>query len=407
MKRWLIYGTLGCLTLVLLLSLSGQMRRSAAAEHTLREATLLALSEATEETQSMLLALDKLRITTGGGQATLTRQIWQHADRARHALAALPDEQGRLTPVLTWLGRIASLAEDDLSALAEGEHADPQDLTATRANLALLHTELDLARQEYLLGGLSAMPETALTDAPTAAEIVTYKGLPATEIGSGMALQLAKEFVGPERVLSVAAAPDTSGALPAYGVTVQTADVQLNLEVTSRGGKVLLMVPETADFHAVKTVDECKAAALSFLQNRGFAAMEATYAQVYDGLCVLTCVHVQEGVLVWPDRVLVQVRMDTAEVVGIEARSYWKNHTPRKIAAPLLTAEEARAALSPHVVETAARLCLLPSDGQERLCWQFTGTWMDDTYVTYVDAITGRELLLEKVMQTDVGSVAA
>ena len=167
------------------------------------------------------------------------------------------------------------------------------------------------------------------------------------------------------------------------------------------------MAPETASFAMTKSPEQCSAAALVFLKSRGFAEMEVPYYQVYDGLCVLTCVYVQNGVLVWPDRVLVQVRMDTAEVVGIEARSYWRNHIPRKLQTPLLTESEARAALSGSVEVTSARLCLLPTDGQERLCWQFSLAQGDETYISYVDAMTGNELLLEKVMQLEFGSVAA
>lgn len=409
MKKWLLIIALSMLVLALLISLSVQMRRAAAAEHNLHEATLLALSEATEETQSLALAMDKLRVAAPGGQgAAYTREIAQHADRARHALASLANDQAQLTPVLAWLARMTTLAEEDLDLLMAGERADHADLLALQPQLRLLHAELDLARQELLAGRPSAQaPESMLTAPPSASELVAYRGLPSTLIGSGQALQIAKDFVGTDRVTAVAHAPDVTGALPTFGVTVQTQDVQLNLEVTSRGGKVLLMVPETAGFPQRKTAEECRDAARAFLHERGFASMEATYHQVYDGLCVMTFVHVQEGVLIWPDRVVVQVRMDTGEVVGVEARNYWKNHTPRRIAAPLLTEAEARSALNPQAQVHTARLCLLPSGGQERLCWQFTLMQGGESYVSCIDAITGAELHLEKVVQLETGTIAA
>ena len=54
-----------------------------------------------------------------------------------------------------------------------------------------------------------------------------------------------------------------------------------------------------------------------------------------------------------------------------------------------------------------ARLCLLPTGTQERLCWQFTISQGDGTYISYIDAMTGEELLLEKIMQLEFGQVAA
>lgn len=407
----------GVAAAVVVLSLAAvivtQVHRAQAAEHTLAETTLAALSDAAEETQALALAMDKLGIAASTAQsASLLHEAVLSADRARHSLASLPAEPAVLAPVLSYLSRLSDTAGALLTRMGSGlpvTGGEIADLSAEMANLRLLHAELDLARASLLEGEsiASALPSTAVTASPDAAELATYRALPSEEIGSGMALQLAKAFVGLERVVSVAPAPDVSGALPTFGVTIQTADVQLNLEITRRGGKVLLMSPETAGFAMTKSVEECQQAASEFLASRGFASMTPTYYQIYDGLCVMTFVHMQQSALVWSDRVVAQVRMDTAEVVGIEARSYWKNHIPRQIGTPLLTQSEARAGLSAQVEVLSARLAVLPVGAQERLCWQFTVTHNDDTYISFIDAITGREVLLEKVMQLEYGSMPA
>ena len=413
MKRTLAYLFAAVLGMTLLISLNAAQRRSAAAELMLTENTKAAVSEAAAELETLTLSLEKLLLTTSPRQqAKLLSQIVLAADRSQLSLAALPDREGQQGAVLAYLSRLTALSQSCLADLAEGGGLPGDahtELTALREGLLLLRAEMTLASREALIGSeiADAMPASQVTKSPTAQELTAYKALPSNEIGSGEAMQLAKEFVGTEKVLSVAHAPDTSGALPAYGVTVQTADVLLNLEITRRGGKVLLMAPETASFAMLKTPEQCAASALAFLKSRGFAEMEAPYYQVYDGLCVVTCVYVQSGVLVWPDRVLVQVRMDTAEVVGIEARSYWRNHIPRRLQSPLLTQTEARASLSPGAAVKSSRLCLLPVQNQERLCWQFTLTFGEESYISYIDAMTGEELHLEKIMQLEFGQVAA
>lgn len=413
MKQVITYILLGVLGVTLLIALNASQRRTAAAELALTEETLAAVAEASAELESLTLSMEKLLVTTSLRQtAKLLSQITLSADRVQTSLAALPDEQGQQAAVLAYLSRLAHRSQTYLADMAEGDVLTDdarKELSDMLSGLHLLQAELTLARADVLTGMdvSDALPKSEVTAPPSALELVSYKALPSAEISSGEAMQIAKEFVGTERVLSVAHAPDTSGALPAFGVTVQTEDVQLNVEVTRRGGKILLMAPETASFEMRKSPEECSTAALTFLQSRGFSEMEVPWYQVYDGLCVLTCVYVQNGVLIWPDRVLVQVRMDTAEVVGIEARSYWRNHIPRKLQSPLLTEAEARDSLSPNAAVDSARLCLLPSNGQERLCWQFTLTQADESYISYIDAMTGEELLLEKIMQLESGSVAA
>ena len=412
MKRAFTYLLLSLFGMILLISVNVSQRRTAAAELALTEELHAAVAEASAELETLTLSLDKLLVTTSLRQsARLLSQLVLSSDRVQSSLASLPDERGQQSAVLAYLSRLSHLCQTCLADLAEGGdiademHADLSDMLS---GLRLLQSELAFARQDVLSGEeIADLPDTELTSPPTALELVAYKALPSREIGSGEAMQLARAFVGEDRVLSIAHAPDTAGALPAFGLTVQTGDLQLNLEVTRRGGKVLLMSPETASFPMTKTPEQCAASALAFLKSRGFAEMETTYYQVYDGLCVLTCVYVQSGVLVWPDRVMVQVRMDTAEVVGIEARSYWQNHTPRKLQSPLLTEPEARASLPGHVSVEKARLCLIPCEGQERLCWQFTMSWEDETYISYIDAMNGSELLLEKVMQLEFGQVTA
>ena len=412
MKRTFLIITLGCGALILLLALNASQRRTAAAELALTEETLAAVAQTASELETLTLSLDKLRVTTSLRQtAALLHQCALSADRVQQALAELPDAQNQRSTILAYLSRLSALTRSCLADLAESaEMAEDSrvSLIGMAGGLRLLLAEMALAQQDLLQGTkIAALPATDLSAPPTAQELANYKALPSKEISAGEAMQIAKEFVGLQRVTSVAHAPDTSGALPAYGVTVQTPDVQLNLEVTRRGGKVLLMVPETASLSNLKSVEECTAAALEFLKSRGFAAMETPYYQVYDGLCVLTCVYVQNGVLVWPDRVLVQVRMDTAEVVGLEARSYWQNHIPRRMQSPLLTEAEARSAISSEVTVENARLCILPYSGQERLCWQFTVRQEDEQYIVFIDAMNGSELLLEKLMQLEQGQVPA
>ncbi len=413
MKKTILTTLIAVLLVVLLIALNSQMRRAAAAELALTEETLSAVAEASAELAKLTLNLEKLLVSASAEQAAaFLTDISLGADRVQRCISDLPDMQGERAAILSFLSGVSTRAGARLTRLASGDTLHTGDQAALQNDLnslRMLQAELSLAQQGLQSGEKlgDALPATEVTAAPSAKELAEYRALPKEEVGSGKALQIAKEFVGVERVTSVSHAPDTTGALPAFGVTVQTRDVQLNLEVTRQGGRVLLMVPETAAFPAVKSVDECRAAALAFLAARGFPSMEPMYYQVYDGLCVLTCVWVEQGVIIWPDRVTVQVRMDTAEVVGIEARSFWKNHTPRRLSAPLLTEEEARAALSAHVSVESARLCLLPHERQERLCWQFTLRYEGDTYLSCIDAVTGQELLLEKVMQLDAGSIPA
>ena len=131
------------------------------------------------------------------------------------------------------------------------------------------------------------------------------------------------------------------------------------------------------------------------------------HRQLYDGLCVVSFAPVQEDVLLYPDLLTVQVRMDTLQVVGLEARSYWTNHVRRELSEPALSADEAAALLSDQAQRQGHRLCLIPEGGGETLCWQFTVTRGGETYFIYLYAQDGREVAIRKVIPLENGSTAA
>ena len=53
-------------------------------------------------------------------------------------------------------------------------------------------------------------------------------------------------------------------------------------------------------------------------------------------------------------------------------------------------------------VETS-RLCLIPVDGEEVLCYEFYGTFDNSDYYIYVDAATGNEVEMFTVIGTAQG----
>ena len=226
-------------------------------------------------------------------------------------------------------------------------------------------------------------------------------GMP--EISRAEAEKIARDFVGADRVIQVSQGADMGGDIPCYGVTLQLKDVTLEAAVTRQGGKILWLTPDTADFPAEKTLAECRENAIQFLNARGYENMQPTYFQIYQGLAVLSFAATQGDALLYPDLVKVQLRLDNAQVVGLESRNYWQNHTARGILQPALSVQEAKALINPQLQIEKTQLCLIPSDTGERLCYEFQGEFNGDTYLLYIDAQTGEEADLLKLVESAAG----
>ena len=201
---------------------------------------------------------------------------------------------------------------------------------------------------------------------------------------------------------------ESGGAIPAYGVTVMTNDLQLNVDVTAQGGRILWMMPETAAFTQNLTLQQCIDAAADFLRRRGFGDATAVTQQIYaDGLCVITFAPLDGNIALYPDILRLQVRMDTGDIVGFEAHEYWQNHTDRSLPAPTLTETSARALLPDRLDANKGQLCLIPRGSTERLCWEYAVTYNHAEYRLYLDAFTGAELEIVKLVPLDGGITSA
>ena len=67
---------------------------------------------------------------------------------------------------------------------------------------------------------------------------------------------------------------------------------------------------------------------------------------------------------------------------------------------------QAEAAVSERLRVSGARLCVIPLNGKESLCWQFTGVYNGQTYYVYIDARTGRQRDIQRLVVSAEGPKA-
>ncbi len=223
------------------------------------------------------------------------------------------------------------------------------------------------------------------------------------EISRQEAEEIAKNFVGKNRIIGAVQGNDTNGFLGTYGVTIRTQDVTLEVHVTKKGGRVLFMSPDGAGFEKVYTIETCRDSAQNFLTSQGFPNMHPTYFQSYDGLFTINFAPKQGNCLLYPDLIKVQVRMDNAEIIGFESKNYLMNHTARSSLVPTLSEEEAKEKLSPLLKISKIQLTLIPKNKAEILAYECTGSYKDSTYLVYIDAKNGEQKDILKLIEDSNG----
>ena len=195
----------------------------------------------------------------------------------------------------------------------------------------------------------------------------------------------------------------TAESLTCYNVTMQTKDGEMSAQLSKQGGKVV-------EFNSYKdcndknfSVERCVDIAQDFLKALGFKNMKAVWTSENGTTCNLNFAYEQNGVVIYPDMVKVKVCEERGIVTGMEGLAYVLNHTQRELDSAKISKSDAKAVLNGGFEAEGSRLCLIPVDGGEVLCYEFYGTYGGNDYYIYVDAATGNEVEVFTVIGTAQG----
>lgn len=441
-KFALVCGALGACLAVALGAAVGVWREYREVRNVLEESYHQRLYETQEHLQAIGLKLAKASVAAEEKTlAELFSGVSRQAESALSGLSALPLSHAAMSDTMKFCNQLSEYADSLLMELTESgtlsqEHA--QRLPMLRGQCRQLLTQLQMAQETMVQESLrlaasgsvfyeeasqeerplervaepdkgmeypSMIYDGAFSDARRSGK---PKALGEETVTAAQAVELAKAYVGEERVRLAEEGPESGGALPGWGVVLTLQDeTRLNCVVTKQGGQLLWMTPEHASFEQLLSVEECVGRGKTFLALRGYGEMEANHYQVYDGLAVVNFVAVQDGALLYPDLVKVQLRMDTGEVVGMEANNYLMNHVRRENLQPTLEAEQIRQRLGERLEPGGERLCVIPYRDGERLCYEVSGTEGDQNFRVYLDANTGEELEILLMLQTPEGLLSA
>ncbi len=375
-----------------------------------------ALGDLNDCISSMQVTLEKsLYANTPTQQNGLAARVMREASLAKGALAVLPvsdDSLYEASRFITQAGDFAMTLSRRISAGGTITDEEYESLRQLGEYAARLQETLRSADPDFTSGSTDSFKDTAeeFADYPT----LIYDGpfsdhiaqkQPAflegeDELPQGNAQKNAADFLGVS-ASELAHEGDTAGNLATYNFTRDTQ----RITVTRLGGHVAALIDSREIGEETLSVDEAKAAAAAFLESHGLTGMKESYYEVSDGVCTINYAFAQDGVICYPDLIKVSVALDNGGIVEYNASGFLMNHTDRELAAAALTADEARASVSPHLSPDEGRLALIPTAGlNEVLTYEFACTGENgEEILVYINAETGMEEQILILIKTDSG----
>ncbi|KNF09775.1 sporulation protein YpeB [Gottschalkia purinilytica] len=286
-----------------------------------------------------------------------------------------------------------------------------EDKQMRKANKDMLNTQLVKLEEE-----MTKYPEL-IYDGPFSdqARKIKPKALGDKNVTLEEAKKIVKDFLGAKKVRKITQFEagknlDSEATIPSYtfSVTPENADKEkaIYISVSKKGGSVVWMAnPRTVGKHKL-TMGEAQEKARLFLEEKGFKNMEPNYSLRNDGIAVFNYAYTENNVTVYPDLVKVKVALDNGEIVGIDSTLYLQQHHQRQISEPQISEEEARSRVKQDYNITSTRLAIIPKGiNQEVLCYEFRGKYKNEDFIVYINALTGKEEQILRLIIDENGTL--
>lgn len=325
-------------------------------------------------------------------------------DEQRKALTDLQKNSAKFN------GELAKLHEGMMeSNFLLGAPSNRQSKKVQQANEKVFQTSLVSVDKQ-----MAKSPEL-IYDGPFSDQMVNRKpvGLGDKKTSLEEAKKIAQEFFGKERVIEIEVFEEGEHAnevkIPAHTLHIypenQQKDLAVYMGISKKGGNVLWMVNPRPVSKANLSIKNAEEKALKYLKDKGFDNMEPNYSLKYDGTILFNFAYKQNDVTIYTDLIKVKVALDTGEIVGFDASTYYMNHQDRNIGSPHINEAEARAKVKVNFDINSIRLALIPKGKNEILCYEFKGKYQDADFIIYINALDGREEQILQIIKDENGTL--
>ncbi len=230
------------------------------------------------------------------------------------------------------------------------------------------------------------------------------KGLPTTEVNSEDAINKVKSWFPDFEVKMTGTSK--GGDFDTFNFSLTNGEEEFYAQVSIRGGILLQLNSAYEPGKSQKTEDECRSIAQNFAKNLGFSELKAVWSATSQGFAYVNLTPVVNNVVIYPDLIKAKIALDTGQIVGWEAKSWAYNHVTRTDLTAQISADNAQKAISSDMDIRTTQLCIMPNEYVgETLCYEFMCVQDGATYYIYVDAKSGKQVNLLKVIETDDGNL--
>ncbi|MTI59727.1 MAG: germination protein YpeB [Firmicutes bacterium] len=408
-----------------------------------------AFYELVEHVEQLQVLLGKSLVSTSERQnIMLLTDVWSHANTAQAELNKLPLAAQTVYQTAKFLSQTgdychaAARQNAEGKALTDGNRKQLEQLRQQAIKVAdNLHNvenqvfagnvnwvELVKSAKNSLDNGDNKLPDNvndsldSITDEMDNMPVLIYDGpfsdhivnrkpqdLKGEEISRDDARQRAAKVVNISDEESISQGTTINSKIPSYNFQIDAGDEgTYSIDISKKGGHLVTMLNNREVDKSSISQSEAVDKAGDFLAINNYPNMESTYSEIKDNIAYISFAYKEKGIIIYPDIINVQVALDNGQILAVEALSYLMSHHSRDLEEAEIGENDARERASKTLEQIEnIRLALIPQASlKETLTYEVRGTIGGETYLIYVNAQTGEEEQILKVIMGEKGTFA-
>ena len=394
-----------------------------ASKNAMTDSYRAAVYEFSEHVEGMSADLSKVRVADGRELQLLLTDVLVHGELAERSLEGMPCDGENAAALSAFFNRCSGFSRRMLRKLAAGGSLTEEEERAAdylyetcerlrERTPALIEGAENCVADELLAAGgafdgqFAALRES-VGELPAGLSGVFGGAAPAPaegeDIGERAAAERAQAYFAEYEPENMRVTGKTEGRLPCYAVEFEASGVQYAAQIAADGRLAFFDCPGGGTARNYGGEDAVRIAR-RFLERCGYEGLCCVWVSESGAEACVEFAAEQGGAVLYADRILVKVCEDRGCVTGAEARAYLENHRAREIGEAHLSAESVERAAAARMDEvTIVRPALLPSCGEEVLCWEVRGSAGGREYIAFVNAENGSEEAVYVVVGTGRG----
>lgn len=403
--------------------------------------------ELVEQVEELQVLLGKSLVSTSPKQnILLLTDVWSHANTAQAELNKLPLAAQTVYDVAKFLSQTGDFAHVMARQNADGKvltAEERQTLSELRQHAIRIAETLHDVESEVLAGrvnwvdlvkntrqslreeGDREKPDVNIDDIRSEMSkvpVLIYdgpfsdhiserepQGLQGEEVPKEAARDKVKNIIdGNTDNVSVSEGTSVNGRIPSYNFQVETGEGVYSVDISKKGGSLVSLLNNKDVYSTKISMDEAVKKARDYLASNDYPNMEPTFSEIKDNIAYISFAYEKDDILYYPDIINVQLAMDNGQVLAVEALGYLMSHKSREVKEAEISEEEARELASSTLEEIeSVRLAVIPTSSlREVFTYELRGKVGEEIYIIYINAETGNEEQILKVIMGDTGTFA-